>query len=216
MNTFNTRFNRRITSPDTRMGYRFISQAVSLIALFTLACPTLPAQQTMHPSTTQAHTLSAAAVQQVAALMQEKAARTPEQLKLDSQLVYAIKIDRADPIVQQFPKLKPSVKFTPTGRVEVDIKASVSPLLLQAIRQLGGDIISSVPRFDAIRAELPLTALERLASVPGVRWIQPAVHPYHNTDSEGDVCHQANLTRQVLGLTGQGVTVGVMSGDVEY
>jgi hypothetical protein len=185
------------------------------LGLATLFGSGVQAQQAAPQDIGRGHT-TPTLQQQFAALLQEKVTRTPAQRKIDSQLLYAIKIDRNDPLMQQVPKLRSSVKFTPTNRVEVDIKAPVNALQLQTIRQLGGDIISSVPRYNAIRAELPLNKIETLASSSAVQFIKPAVHPFHNTDSEGDVCHRADLTRNVLGLTGAGVNVGVISGDVLY
>ena len=59
-------------------------------------------------------------------------------------------------------------------RVMVDIRADVTPTVLKRIRDLGGTVISSVPKYQAIRAQLPLRAVERLAALDAIRTIRPA------------------------------------------
>ena len=59
-------------------------------------------------------------------------------------------------------------------RVLVDIRADVGPAVLARIRELGGAVVDSVPRYGAIRAELPLAALEPLAGMDAVLSIRTA------------------------------------------
>ena len=56
----------------------------------------------------------------------------------------------------------------------VDIRADVTPAVLTRIRELGGTVISSVPKYQAIRAKLPLRAVEMLAGLDAIRTIRPA------------------------------------------
>ena len=59
-------------------------------------------------------------------------------------------------------------------RVTVDIRADVTPVVLARIRSLGGTVINSVPKFRAIRAQLPLSSVARLAALAAVQSIRPA------------------------------------------
>src|SRR5436190_9971580 len=73
------------------LSLRFPNRAKAAVAvtLFVLAAAGLPAAE---------QELSLAVRQQITALLQEKATRTPAQLKLDSQLIYAMKMRRGEPV----------------------------------------------------------------------------------------------------------------------
>ncbi len=162
--------------------------------------------------------ISAAALAQIQALVQEKQARTPVQQKLDSQLVYALKVSRKQAIARGVTALRPDVKIDSGGRVLVDIKANVTPGLLQRIKRLGGQVLSSLPRYRAIRARLPLANMEALAGAAEVKFVEPAAEAITNTGSvtsQGDITHSAAAARSTFGVTGSGVKVGVLSDSVD-
>ena len=119
----------------------------------------------------------------------------------------------------------------------VDIRADVSPAVLSRIRSLGGTVINSVPKYRAIRARLPIAAVEKLAALDAVRSIRPAEVAFTRdrparlpTDdrpgtlesvvtwavdtSEGDVAHRANVARSTHGVDGTGIGIGVISDGV--
>ena len=104
--------------------------------------------------------LSETTERQIGALLVQKAQRTPVQQKLSSQLLDAWRTGR-----DQRPADTP---------VTVDIRADVTPMVLAHIRALGGTVLSSVPKYRAIRARLSLTALEPLATLDAVQSIRPA------------------------------------------
>ena len=58
--------------------------------------------------------------------------------------------------------------------VTVDLRAEVTPEVLERIRELGGKVLSSVERYRAIRAEVPLSEVEALAAHEAVRSIRTA------------------------------------------
>ena len=118
--------------------------------------------------------ISQRALRQIQALMDEKELRSPEQLKIDSQLLYALKQRLRQSIAPGVDSLAAGVFVEPDGYVTVDIKAQVSRQVLARIRSLGGKVISSVDQFDAIRARMPLESLEAFAALPEVRAIGPA------------------------------------------
>ncbi len=121
----------------------------------------------------QAQDLSVSAKSQIASLEQEKVNRTPAQKKISSQLVFAVKESRNQLIARGVSKLATRVTRAAGGGVTVDIRATVTPGLLVAIQQSGGTITSSFPQYNAIRATLPLSALETIAARSDVQWIGP-------------------------------------------
>jgi uncharacterized repeat protein (TIGR01451 family) len=163
--------------------------------------------------------LSESALSQIRALQQEKASRTAVQKKLDSQLVYAIRLSRNELSGFGITHLQPNVNVAPDGRVLVDVDATVTPALLSQMTQAGGEVLDSVPQFHSIRARLPLLQMEAIAAAAGVKFIQPAVgfatRPGSIT-TEGDVTHSADLARSVFRVNGGGVNIGVISDSDDF
>ena len=114
---------------------------------------------------------------QISALEAEEASRTPAQKKLDSHLWYAAKMQTGQAIAAAVPTLRVGLLPTLNGYAEVDITADVTDDLLKQISAAGGKVISSHPDSHAIRASLPVSQMEALASLPSVRFIKPAVLP---------------------------------------
>ena len=99
--------------------------------------------------------------------------------------------------------------------VTVDIRADVTPEVLGRIRALGGTVINSVPKYRAIRAQLPLVAVQPLAALSAVQSIRPADEAVtHKNTSEGDAAHLVNTARTTHGVTGSGIGIGVLSNGV--
>ncbi|MFZ0826530.1 MAG: S8 family serine peptidase [Verrucomicrobiia bacterium] len=177
--------------------------------------PTAPATGAATPGA--AGQISPGALKQIAALEQEKARRTPAQQKIDSQLLYADKMQRNLPVADGVPTQRVDLDQDGQGRVLVDITAEVTGGLLRQIEALGGMVINSFPQYHAIRAAVPLAGIERLASETGVKFVGPAVRALHNNvDSQGDFTHQANTARTTFGVNGSGVKVGVLSDSEDY
>ena len=160
-------------------------------------------------------------------LLAEKARRTPTQQKLNSQLQDALRTPLQKPTVAGTSRLQatdPDAKNereateadAKNERVMVDIRADVTPTVLKRIRDLGGTVISSVPKYQAIRAQLPLRAVEMLAALDAIRTIRPADEAVTRKDdtSEGDVAHRTSLARRTHGVTGTGIGIGVISDGV--
>jgi hypothetical protein len=182
-----------------------------------------PAPTTVSVPTTGAQAaggkISESALRQIEALLEEKASRTPTQNKIDSQLLFARKLSRNEPIAEGLNTLRVELDRDQADRVLVDIKATVSEDLLADIRQRGGNIINSFAQYQAIRAGVPLSEMENLAARADVIFVGPAVRRTVNTgsvNSEGDVAEKANLARSSYGVTGTGVKVGVISDSVDY
>jgi hypothetical protein len=161
--------------------------------------------------------LSQSAQNEIAALLQEKAGRTPAQQKMDSQLVHAAKSGRGQPFAPGATHLKMDVEFGADGRVLVDIEAEVTPALLALIPKGGGQIVNSFAQFHAIRARVTPSQLETLAASQDVRYIRRASKAHLRVrDSEGDTTHLAISARTNFGVNGSGIKVGVLSDSVDY
>ena len=159
--------------------------------------------------------------------------RTPTQRTMNSQLLDALRTPLREPTAAGTALLQATDPYAKDERVMVDIRADVTPAVLARIQSLGGTVINSVPRYQSIRARLPLAALEPLATLEAVQFIRPADQPITDqvlqrsdvaravvatskvNTSEGDVAHQANVARQTYTVDGTGIGIGVISDGVE-
>jgi subtilisin-like proprotein convertase family protein len=118
--------------------------------------------------------MSESAARQINSLIQEKESRTPAQKKIDSQLLYAAKVNRGERITNEVAIMEINVNADEKGFVPVDIQANVTRDLLKSIEKLGGEIVFSSSQYHSVTARLPLQALEQLASSEDVNFIYPA------------------------------------------
>src|SRR3954471_14630178 len=77
-----------------------------------------------------AEPISDSALAQIQSLQAEKAARTPAQQKMDSQLLYAVKQSRGEVIAANVPQLQIGAKADADGSIIVDIRGEVTQGLL--------------------------------------------------------------------------------------
>jgi hypothetical protein len=117
--------------------------------------------------------ITTAVMQQIQALEDEKGSRTPAQNKIDSQLLYAMKMERAEPIASGVSSLQVDVGASEQGRVVVDISASVDDKLLQFLASKGAVLLVSTPEYHSVRVEVSLDRLEDIAGSDSVYFIQP-------------------------------------------
>ena len=104
---------------------------------------------------------------QIKARLAAKAQRTPAQRKVSSQLLDARRAAVAA-------RRQAKGEVIEDELVMVDIRADVTPAVLARIRALRGTVINSVVRYRAIRARLPLEAVEKLATLDAIQSIRPA------------------------------------------
>jgi uncharacterized repeat protein (TIGR01451 family) len=169
-------------------------------------------------SSAQAEGLPDGALQQITALRAEKANRTPAQLKMDSQLVYALKQSRNE-VIAPGVNLRIGVAPDSRGMVKVDLAGTVTPPLLDFIAQSGGEVLFTSETFASVRANFPLSKIEQLAARQDVQFVRPAYAPELDSGavtSEGDVTQTAGFARTAFGTDGSGVRVGVLSDSVDY
>ena len=209
---------------------------LGVLAAILLLGGAVHAQQ---PSALTGGELPAKAVRQIRTLLAAKAQRTPAQRKVSSQLLDARLTQRRKLTAAGIAHLPATDADTKDEGVKVDIRADVTPAVLKRIEALGGAVINSVERYRAIRARLPLQAVETLAELEAVKSIRTAdkavtraqtqgLESHIRRDvlggggsraivatSEGDVAHQANLARTTHGVDGTGIGIGVISDGVE-
>lgn len=175
----------------------------------------IPARTNL-PGATNIQEIGPRAWQQMAALEAEKMRRNPAQQKMDSQLVYASRMELGQSIAENLPIQRVELDRDDQGRVLVDIKAGVTDDLLESIRARGGLMVNSFPQYHSIRASLPLSAVEAIAAHAEVGFIAPAARAILNrVDSEGDFAHTASLARSIFGVNGTNISVGVLSDSVD-
>ena len=180
--------------------------------------------------------LAVKAVRQIEVLLTAKAQRTSTQRKVSSQLLDSSgSVQQPSAAVSRQLMAAGSATDTadPQGLVTVDIRADVTPVVLERIRALGGTVVNSVPKYRTIRARLGLAALEPLATLEAVQFIRTADQPITHQvlersavaravvatskvdTTEGDVAHQANVARQTHSVDGTGIGIGVISDGVD-
>ena len=146
-------------------GMRFIAM-VTVVLLALLLTAAVEGQGRAQQASAQAGGESpGTANQQIAAQLAAKAQRTPAQRKVSSQLLNSRRAADA---------LRQAGESVVDEMVMVDIRADVTPTVLARIRALGGTVINSVARYRAIRARLPLDALEKLATLGAIQSIRTA------------------------------------------
>ncbi len=111
--------------------------------------------------------------QQIQALLEEKEARTAVQQKIDSQLLYALKLRRGESIAKGVPTLAVDVGADDAGQVTVDITAIIDDQLLDSLRGMSVEVSNIYPQYNSLRAIALLEQLETIASLTQVRFIQP-------------------------------------------
>jgi len=153
----------------------------------------------------------------IEALREEKRARTATQQKIDPQLLYSDRMRRGRPVARGIDRLKTGVKLDPAGRSIVEIKARVTPAVLERLEAIGAEVLDQSPRFDMIRARVPLRRIGELASLEDVRSVRRQLHPMTHklNTTQGDVAHLADQLRSSFGVDGTGITIGVLSDGVD-
>lgn len=104
----------------------------------------------------------------------EKAARTPAQQKINSQLLYEIYRRRGEAELKGVPSEPTGVRVDADGRVLVDIRTDQTTALPRLIVRAGGRVLSTSADDRSVIARVPVLKLEALAADPAVRFIEPA------------------------------------------
>ncbi len=100
--------------------------------------------------------------------------------------------------------------------VEVQVSGNTSDRAA-GVKAAGGDVLHVSTRYDTLTVAVPAARLRNLARAPGVNAVTEVLQPQLNgcpqgdSISEGDAQLLAATARSAFGLTGAGVTVGVLS-----
>lgn len=134
--------------------------------------------------------LPATALSQMKALMDEKAARTPAQRKISSQLLYSrsgrvpVPLRLHDKGAPEEPEsgteIRSLLQVDSEGRVLCDVKGDVDAGLQRQIETVNGKVVASSLPHRSVRAWLHLESLETLAEQPIVQAIRPAFQAQTN------------------------------------
>ena len=156
---------RRITSVCSGVGIAGAALAVALgITSSHAGLAARGAQQ-------EDNGISPAAMAQIQALLEEKETRTPAERKIDSQLLYARRMELGVPIAPGVQTLDVDVPRGDDGHVIVDVKANVTGRLMLQLNGLSREI----KRTGAtdLRLHVDLDQIETIAEHPDVLFIQP-------------------------------------------
>ncbi len=169
------------------------------------------------PAFVNAQNVTEGARTQIQALAEEKAARTPVQQKIDSQILYAAKELRGEPIAGGKTTVSADIAYLTDARVLVDIRAEVTPAVIAAIGRAGGTVVNSFPDARSIRAKIFIQRVEEIAVLAEVQTVRRAARARTNViTSQGDATHRGPAARATYSTRGAGVKVGVLSDSVDF
>ncbi|MEV4149802.1 S8 family serine peptidase [Amycolatopsis sp. NPDC049691] len=183
-------------------------------------------------SAAQPSTVDAAAARTEAginALQGIKKSLTPAERKQSSQLVVEKRLRADRSLAAKLPDYRSGVGVSAAGTVAVDIAATRDEAVAKAVRAAGGTVRYAAG--GAVRADLPLSAVDGIAGRADVAEVRPAAQATTwsepgNRDfrqalaaatqvSEGDKAHGADTARTTYGVSGSGVKVCVLSDGVD-
>lgn len=187
-------------------------------------------------SAAQPSTVDAAAARTEAginALQGIKKSLTPAERKQSSQLVVEKRLRADRSLAAKLPDYRSGVGVSSAGTVAVDIAASRDQAVASAVQAAGGTVRYAAG--GAVRADLPLAAVDTIAGRADVAEVRPAAQATTwsepgNRDfrqaaaaqaaaatqvSEGDKAHGADTARTTYGVSGSGVKVCVLSDGVD-
>ena len=117
--------------------------------------------------------ISVNAARQMQALQQEKASRTPAQRKIDSNILYTIRMLAGQPAAPGVDFLYTGVDLDAQDNVVVDMVANVTERLLQQLTAAGALVLYKNGSLRSIRAIIPPAQIEAIAASPDVIFISP-------------------------------------------
>lgn len=145
---------------------------LSLVLVLQAFAGVMPSTQAAPLPPDPAQSIAPAAQQQIKALLDEKAARTPAQRKIDSELLYTIKTARGEQLAIDTSSIRAAVAVAADGMAELDLRATVSKRLLVQLTALGATVEQSNAAFHSIQVRAPLLAIEGIAALKDVVYIQ--------------------------------------------
>jgi hypothetical protein len=129
----------------------------------------------------QANGMSAFAARQINALNQEKKTRTPAQQKIDSNVLYTLRMLAGMPAAPGVDSLETGVELDANNNIAVDMVANVTDSLLNMLAGVGAHILYSNAGLRSIRALIPPSRIEDIAASPDVIFISPKQNANHSS-----------------------------------
>ena len=129
-------------------------------------------------------TIDPEVLKQIQALIQEKESRTAEQQKIDSRLLYEIKMSRGEAIAPLVDRLETGLTVDAQGLIDVEITANVDEGLIRVLKRAGWNVLAILPEYHSITASIPISEIESLAARSEVIFIQPRVEAMMNRSTE--------------------------------
>ncbi|MDJ0839065.1 MAG: hypothetical protein QNK37_21295, partial [Acidobacteriota bacterium] len=121
------------------------SRATALVGMLVFGTVGFAQENAVHPE----------GLRQMGFLMQEKAARTPAQRKISSNLLHTLRLQQGS-FTRNLPNFRTGVKLDDQGKTVVDIRGEVSDEVLHRIQALGGTVINALENYGHIRAAMTL------------------------------------------------------------
>jgi subtilisin-like proprotein convertase family protein len=160
----------RLPAHASRRSRVLLTSAAVLLAVVGLASPAAAAP----PREDQQISAEKNAANQIAALQDIKKSQTAAEAKVDTQLVLQQRMNKSQAATSSVPLLDNGVQTTSAGKVLVDIRATVSDGLLKALAAKGASVKTVSKRYGSIRAEVPLSVVNTIASRADVKRVEEA------------------------------------------
>jgi hypothetical protein len=150
----------------------------------------------------------ALAQQQILALEQDKTSRTPAQQKIDSNVLYTVRMLAGQPAAAGIPTLNTGIDVDNANNLIVDITANVSNQLLRQLNAAGALVWYSNAKFHSIRAVVPSNQIETIAAWPDIVFIAPKaesltasrLHFSHDPVLRPTFAQRADRVRKLLAM----------------
>jgi subtilisin-like proprotein convertase family protein len=116
--------------------------------------------------------IAPSAAAQIEALLREKETRTPAERKIDSQLLYAWRMQQGLPVAPGVQTIEVNLPRAADGRVIVEVSAkALTPNLLAQMNGLSREVRETGPA--TVEVHLALSQVDQIAADPDVLFVQP-------------------------------------------
>ena len=166
---------RRCCRRRTPVRHGRVSVAVSVLAVFAALASAIPLRASTSPQDASPAPLQLApsAIEQIEALIREKESRSPVEQKLDSQLIYELRMRTGQAIAAGVNRLETDVPYASDGHAVVDVTVTPSADLDASLAALGADVVSRSPDGTSLRVHIAIERIEALAALSDVVFVQP-------------------------------------------
>jgi uncharacterized repeat protein (TIGR01451 family) len=129
--------------------------------------------------------IDALIAQQIGLLEQEKTSRTPAQQKIDSNVLYTIRMMKGQAPAPGIASLYTGVDLDDNNNIVVDITANVTDTLLGKLQSAGAMVLNSNAEYRSIRAIIPPNQIEGIATLADVTFIDRRAEDIHGHITRG-------------------------------